>query len=333
MACPINRRYNDYTVGWVCALPVELAASKAMLDDTHNPLPQRPGDNNLYTLGRIGNHNIVMTCLPLGVTGIASASAVVEAMLGTFRWLRFGLLVGVGGGVPSEEHDVRLGDVVVSKPNGLYGGVIHYKFGKTVQDGIFIRNKSLDKPSSAILRAVSNLAADHLQKGSKLSRYLADMLKKNPVMKSSSSYPGYEMDRLYNPNYEHPVGESTCSSCSSKELQSRPRRTLNTPKVHTGLIASADVLMRHAATRDKLGEELGVLCFEMEAAGLMDAWHPLVVRGISDYSDSHKDKSWQPYAAATAAAYAKELLYTIPPEEVTQDNSLAKIDLAGTSNH
>jgi hypothetical protein len=54
----------------------------------------------------------------------------------------------------------------------------------------------------------------------------------------------------------------------------------------------------------------------MEAAGLMESFPCLVIRGICDYSDSHKNKQWQEYAAATAAAYAKELLSVIPASEI-----------------
>ena len=56
----------------------------------------------------------------------------------------------------------------------------------------------------------------------------------------------------------------------------------------------------------------------MEAAGLMDHFPCLVIRGICDYSDSHKNKRWQPYAAAVAAAYAKELLSLIPVSRVEE---------------
>jgi nucleoside phosphorylase len=66
--------------------------------------------------------------------------------------------------------------------------------------------------------------------------------------------------------------------------------------------------MKDAITRDELGQRHGVLCFEMEAAGLMNAFPCLVIRGICDYSDTHKNDKWQPYAAAAAASYAKELL-------------------------
>lgn len=59
-----------------------------------------------------------------------------------------------------------------------------------------------------------------------------------------------------------------------------------------------------------------ILCFEMEAVGLMNDFKCLVIRGICDYADSHKNKLWQPYAAAVAAAYATELLSVIPVVQI-----------------
>lgn len=72
--------------------------------------------------------------------------------------------------------------------------------------------------------------------------------------------------------------------------------------------------MRNGALREPLRQEMNMLCFEMEAAGLMDHF-PCLVRGICDYADSHKSKQWQGYAAMTAAAYAKELLSVTPVTE------------------
>jgi len=80
------------------------------------------------------------------------------------------------------------------------------------------------------------------------------------------------------------------------------------PHIHYGLIASANQLMMDATMRDKLALERNVLCFEMEAAGLMNHFPCLVIRGMSDYCDTHKNDTWQGYAAMTAAAYARELL-------------------------
>jgi nucleoside phosphorylase len=106
-------RRDDYTVGWVCALPVELAAAQEMLDEEHPDFERDPDDNdeNLYALGSIGGHNVVIVCLPAGRIGNNPAAVVATQMRATFKGLRFGLLVGIGGGVPSAEADIQLGDV------------------------------------------------------------------------------------------------------------------------------------------------------------------------------------------------------------------------------
>jgi len=64
----------------------------------------------------MGEHNVVVACLPAGQTGNNSAAAVAVQMKSKFISIRFGLTVGIGGGVPSDEADVRLGDVVISQP-------------------------------------------------------------------------------------------------------------------------------------------------------------------------------------------------------------------------
>ncbi|KAN0069927.1 kinesin [Elaphomyces granulatus] len=108
--------HEDYTVAWICALPLEAAAAKAILDKTHPQLPQSTGDDNAYMLGEISGHSIIIACLPSGVYGTISAATVAANMRTTFPCIRFGLMVGIGGGVPSIKNDIRLGDVVVSKP-------------------------------------------------------------------------------------------------------------------------------------------------------------------------------------------------------------------------
>jgi nucleoside phosphorylase len=116
---------NEYTVGWICALHIELAASEGMLDEIHQGLDLAQGDKNTYTLGQIGEHNVVIACLPSGTTGITPAANVAKDMLRSFPRIRIGLMVGTGGGAPSPNkppsEDIRLGDVVVSIPNGELG--------------------------------------------------------------------------------------------------------------------------------------------------------------------------------------------------------------------
>src|SRR5271170_736931 len=155
-----NLRIQDYTVGWVCALPIELAAATEMLDEEHQDVPQDGNDTNLYTLGRIGEHNVVLACLPAGQMGTSSAAAVAIQMQSKFTSLRFSLMVGIGGGVPSAESDIRLGDVVISQPHMQYGGVVQYDFGKTGASG-FVRTGFLNTPPAILLNALSKLRANH----------------------------------------------------------------------------------------------------------------------------------------------------------------------------
>ncbi|KAL6229283.1 nucleoside phosphorylase domain-containing protein [Aspergillus navahoensis] len=123
---------DDYTVAWVCALPFEAAAARVMLDKTHPP-PQEISDQNAYDFGELNGHNIVIAYLPSGVYGKVSAAGVVSRMRATFRHLQFALMVGIGGGVPgNEKNDIRLGDVVVSKPGPRHSGVVQYDYGKAV---------------------------------------------------------------------------------------------------------------------------------------------------------------------------------------------------------
>jgi nucleoside phosphorylase len=301
---------EDYTVGWVCALPIELAAAAEMLDEEHQDLPPDANDTNLYTLGCIGEHNVVVACLPAGQIGTNSAAAVAAQMKSKFVSIRFSLMVGIGGGVPSGQSDIRLGDVVVSQPYMEHGGVIQYDFGKTTPSG-FVRTGFINTPPTLLLNALAKLQANNLRRRSNLSEYLSAL---SHLPKFTRENVG--ADILFESTYDH-VGESTCDQCSRDRLVGRTLRGSQEIIVHYGTIASGNQVIKDGITRDRLSSELGgVLCFEMEAAGLMNSFPCLVIRGICDYADSHKNKRWQPYAAATAAACAKEVLSVIPAVEV-----------------
>jgi nucleoside phosphorylase len=307
-------RREEYTVGWVCALPVELAAALKMLDEEHQHLDRDPADNdeNLYALGSIDGHNVAIVCLPAGRIGNNPAAAVATQMRATFKAIRFGLMVGIGGGVPSMEADIQLGDVVVSQPHGTFGGVVQYDAGKTTPSG-FERTGSLNSPPQVLLSAVARMQANELLGRSKLSEH-ASRLECIAEFHRAKAGP----DILFEAAYDH-AGGQTCDGCSADQQAARQPRESEEQVVHYGTIASGNQVMRSASERDKVSTELGgVLCFEMEAAGLMNSFPCLVIRGICDYADSHKNKRWQPYAAAAAAACAKELLSVIPAEKITE---------------
>jgi nucleoside phosphorylase len=306
-------RRDEYTVGWVCALPVELAAAQEMLDEEHCDFDRDlcDSDENLYVLGSIGGHNVAIVCLPSGRIGNSPAAAVATQMRATFKAIRFGVMVGIGGGVPSAEADIRLGDVVVSHPHQTFGGVVQYDTGKATQSG-FERTGSLNSPPQLLLAATARVRANELRGRSRLSEYVSK-LERIPKFQRVKAGP----DVLFEARYNH-HGGPTCDRCSPSKQEARlPREHEDEVAVHYGTIASGNQVIKNALERDRVSAELGnVLCFEMEAAGLMNSFPCLVIRGICDYSDSHKNKRWQPYAAAVAAAYAKEVLSMIPPAEV-----------------
>ena len=194
---------EDYTVGWICALPTETAAAMAMFDELHEKLPQPPNDRNAYSFGRISDHNVVVACLPAGVTGVTSAANVASQLRSSFLAIRIGLMIGIGGGVPSEEHDIRLGDVVVSQPTGSFGGVIQYDLGKTVENGEFRRTGQLNRPPDVLLGSVAKLQAEHKLRDSYQAQYLSEAIAKHPKLSSNWGYPGTNHDRLFQAQYDY----------------------------------------------------------------------------------------------------------------------------------
>ncbi|GFF52755.1 ankyrin repeat and protein kinase domain-containing protein 1 [Aspergillus udagawae] len=238
-----------------------MAAARAMLDDVHEAIPRDAEDSNTYVLGSIKQHNIVIACLPAAQYGTNNAANVMTNMKRTFSAIRAGLLVGIGGGVPSKA-DVRLGDVVVGTR------VMQYDLGKVVRNGQLRRTAIPRIPHHLLGTAVSALRSKHELNPSRVPSIL----------------------RLKLEGHLNTVAQGPQIDFSTRRNQ----------------------VMRSGTTRDNVAQELDVICFETEAAGLMDILPCLPIRGICDYLDSHKSKEWQRYAAATAAAYARELLEELP---------------------
>jgi len=149
-----------------------------------------------------------------------------------------------------------------------------------------------------------------------LPTIISEMITEYPAMRENFSYPSKAPDQLFHSEYDHSDSRDTCVNCDPDSQVKRVDKPSRDPAVHYGLIASANQVMKDGCVRDKLAQELGILGFEMEAARLMDNFPCLVIRGICDYADSHKNKQWQGYAAATAAAYAKELLSVVQSNQV-----------------
>jgi nucleoside phosphorylase len=313
---------KKYTIGWICALPTEYVAAQAFLDEEHDrPELMAPPTKNDYVLGRIWEHNVVIATMPMGEYGIVSAARVAEEMQHTFPNIRIGLMVGIGGGVPTR-HDIRLGDIVVSNPGNGMGGVLQYDFGNTIQNREFHRTGFLDQPPTVLRTAVSGLKAQYELKGHQISQDVEKVLIKYRRLRSKYQRPDPSSDQLY--QSEH-TGNDPSFLIKRRERD----EDVDTPMIHYGLIASGNSLMKDAVVRDKLAGEMDVLCFEMEAAGLMNNFPCLVIRGICDYSDSHKNEDWQGYAAMVAAAYAKDLLARLVPRHIEAEKKLSELGETG----
>ncbi|KAK6337064.1 hypothetical protein TWF718_009850 [Orbilia javanica] len=313
---PSGLHPNHYTIAWICALHMEMAAAQAMLDEVHDGVATYPNDSNTYTLGSIGRHNVVIAPLPNAQYGTNSAAAVLTNLIRTFPCIRLGLIVGIGGGSPSKA-DVRLGDIVVGTR------VMQYDLGKIVEDGEIQRTAIPRIPHSLAGTAVSALRARHERGLSRIPSILRESLDEHPTY-ARPDLP----DQLFMAAYQHMSPAASCDSCEESKLVPRTERRLQDPVIHYGVIASGNQVMRSGNARDIIARQLDALCFEMEAAGLMDILPCLPIRGICDYSDSHKNKEWQNYAAATAAAYAKELLEVLHapdlPTKIKEDPDLTK---------
>src|SRR3569833_1309961 len=172
---------GDYTVGWICAITTEYIAAQAFLDERHNrPKYVSLNDNNNYTLGKIGKHNVVIAVLPDGEYGIVSAAAVARDMLHSFSNIRIGLMVGIGGGALSQKHDICLGDIVVSAPRDGKGGVFQYDFGKTIQNRSFHTTGFLNQPPTVLRTAVSGLKVQYESGGYRLEEAVMSVFEKKP---------------------------------------------------------------------------------------------------------------------------------------------------------
>ncbi len=339
-----------------------MVAARAMLDTEHGRPAERgaaaAADDNNYFLGSIAGHNVVIACLPVGSSGPASAATVAGHMQRSFPGVRIGLLVGVGSGAPGtlsddeDQDDIRLGDVVVSTPDGSSGGVIEFQREAAVTahdicgiddgDGVggiifgkFVRARCLNKPPTMLRTALSSLQMEHELSGSRVGELLAQAAARHPRLQSKLVAPQGggggrygDVDRLYQAGYVH-VGRSggSCHRCDASMLVRRPDRPFDGPAIHYGVIASGEQSIACGVMRCRAKADLGpgVLCFDREAAGLMDNFPCLVVRGIDNYADTHTSALWRSYAAGTAAAFTRELLENMPPRNVEQIPTISEV--------
>ena len=306
---------KSYTVGWLCAIvEIELPAAVKMLDHRH----ETPQSLRSYRLGDMYGHNVVIACMPPSSPGKVEAQILLSELLQHFTNLKIFLLVGIGGGVPCHPQpqdplkDVRLGDVVVGWPEDPAApAVIQWDLRRQLSRDEDKLLGHLNKPHRDLVKVLIPIISTKVMVE---TTPFNDHLKMLEGMKGFV-YPGRDKDVLFEADYVHPSNEypRNCEDCDPSRLVQREERQTDELVFHRSTILSSDTLEMSALVRDSLsGQYHNAKCFEMEAAGLMDASQCLVIRGISDYADSHKNDLWKRCAAGRAAAFAREILRNFP---------------------
>lgn len=283
------RDRDDFEIAIICALSLEAECVYDVLDKIwdNKKYGQAPGDANAYTLGVIGEHNIVL--VHLGGMGTIRAAYATGHFKMSFPNIKLVLIVGICGGIPyaSANEEIVLGDVVISK------ALINYDFGRQYPQGFKRKTDVLDtlsQPSEKILALLAKLELrQHVQSmQARTATFLQTLQQKN----SAAKYPGVENDILYHSSYNHQhhlpnncdecsKGDETCEAaikmeCEDLGCESRMRvtreRLVNVssirPTIHFGIMGSGDTVMKSGYHRDVLAQKEEIVAIEMEGAGV-----------------------------------------------------------------
>lgn len=310
-----------YTVAWIAPLEIEARAALLLLDNRHpGGFPLSRGDDYIFLPGDVCGHNVIIATLPAGQEyGTSSAAAIASQVKKCFPNLWFGLLVGVAAGLPNFSRtpplDIRLGDVLVSLPEGDSPALIAYDLGKeTDQNGFQLLHggRVLSATETVVRSAIGRIKLEAPNDAVLLLPYY-EKIKDEEHSDGSFIDPGQENDLYYQ------VDNDGAERLKQREPRPNSKRT----RVWYGPLGSGDKLMKNVRKRNELRDRYNIIGLEMEAAGTMNRIAVGVIRGVCDYGDEHKNKKWQPYAAAIAAAYAKAVLAQITPGTVVQSEETA----------
>ncbi|KAK5064995.1 hypothetical protein LTR84_000830 [Exophiala bonariae] len=350
--CALRREYNA-----VVPLFSELWDQQSE-DDEDNDFGRAAGDTNIYANGRIGRHNVVLVLLrKMGKRAAAGTAAQIAT---SYTRVSLALLIGVCGGIPrykrdgNEDIEILLGDLVVSTK------VCEFDFGREYPDGFAPKNTEEDQPGKPNKNISNLLEALQTDIGMKTLRqktpeYLQAIRERTPIHPEKYNFPGRNADKLFKADYRHRhdgavscecrnwqnARDAVCkeslkadcnnTKCDETQLESRRiesrQQFINKPEdpvFHFGAIASGDRVEKSGIDRDQYVRDLGVIGFEMEGAGVWDELPCLVVKSVCDYADSHKNKKWQDYTAAVAAAAAKAILDVYPGRDKPVDRKLSR---------
>ncbi|KAL7957738.1 nucleoside phosphorylase domain-containing protein [Trichoderma compactum] len=353
---------DQFHIAIICALPREANAVDLLFDEIWDEggdsFGRASGDTNTYTTGRIGGHNAVLAVLPgMGTNNAAAASA---SLRSSYSNLKLALLVGICGGVPRIGDDrVFLGDVVVSK------AIVQYDFGRQYPGGFEIKNTiedSLGRANKDIRGLLAYFETERMR--DRLLTSSADYLKqlqeaaKRKRRQAKYQNPGAIQSKLFSGDYIHRHRLKPCDICNDEDnlgeiCESASKescadvgcdeaRLVNREdffvddggfNIFIGRIGSGNAVMKSGKDRDKIASQHDLIAFEMEGAGVWDEVPCLMVKGVCDYADSHKNKQWQDFAAATGACVMKAILDRYVVAGGAQGSTLAQTNVQRVQNN
>ncbi|KAF4815679.1 Vegetative incompatibility protein HET-E-1 [Colletotrichum siamense] len=340
-------RREDFHVAIICAVGCEydavIFAFDEIWDGLEFQLGNAPRDHNKYKVGRIAERNAVL--LLLTGMGKANAASAAASLRSSYTEIKLAIVTGICGGVPGvgTDKELLLGDVVISKC------IVQYDLGRRYSDRFATKEAiedSLGRPHESVRSVLAvfetNSGRDHLQH--RTNQILENIQGKTSLKRNLYQRPPATDDRLFEPGYLHRHRDSRdceCSElgaceaarqascdelhCDTSRLLSRRRRrkrkfsdsVCNDIAAHelcvlVGRLGSGDTVMKSGLDRDHVAKEKSFIAFEMEAAGIWDRFPCVVVKAVCDYADSHKNKKYQNFAAARAAAATKATLEAFP---------------------
>lgn len=351
------RTRHGFKIAIICALPLEADAVYGVFDvcweDEGKRYGKARGDPNAYSTGAISGHPVVLAHMPN--MGVSSASATSAFMRSSFPQIQLSIVVGICGVTPLHpitKEEIILGDIIIST------AVVQYDFGRQYPNGFRRKTEienSLGRAAPEVRAFISKLQTRQVRK--RLTKKLTTLMHSRDFQDDvqASKYPGANQDHLYQAAYIHKhradIACDTCSAgleaCSKScdELhchkdflvprkRHEPRNNTEylssyTPLIHFGRFGSANSVMKSSRDRDRIASIDKVVGFEMEGAGVWDQGSTIVVKAACDYADSHKNKDWQAYAAAAAAACLKAFLteWTSADEVMEKGMTTRPIDL------
>lgn len=317
---------TGFRIAIICALVFEAEAVEALFDETYDKFGKtygkRRGDANSYINGRIGKNNVVLCYMP-GM-GNGSAASVASSLQVSYTEVQLALIVGICGGAPnpSTDQDIFLGDVIISN------ALVEYDFGRQYPGGFKRKSDALRRPNREIRTLLAALSTSRARV--KFQDRMLHHLHKIQQQGTSWQHPG-SADVVFEASYHHKHYDCTAGCCClDSELTvdiceealekncdnlgcdenriSRRRDKTGKASIHIGKVATADTVMKSGEHRDTIISKERVIGFEMEGAGVWDNISCIIIKGVCDYADSHKNKIWQAYAAATGASTATAFL-------------------------